>query len=486
MVAAYDSRVGLPPADLPVRPPAEPAVPPGAHSPQHHLQPTPTPAPRPAQDRTEATPRGRPGGLPTAPTLLPHPAQDWTEATPPGRPGGPPTPAPSLLSTPAAGPAAQPPAPPKRLPARSSLFGLRIGQVLGWQAAAVAVLAVATSRPLLLRAAVGGAAAVVCFTLVRWRGQWLYQRVGRRLGFAVRRRTARRSAAQALPGLSDLLPELDVSTVAGRRGQQIGLVRDGRGWAVLVEVSAGDDVFPARGAPTTLPVSRLAELLSIDDIRLAGVQLVVHAVPPPPEAWVGPAARPLPAAQGIWVVLRLDPMVAPEALISRGGGVEALHRALRRCTERAAETLAATGLSAKPLDEAAVRSALALSAAPPTAAGAPPAVGVERWGHWECGAAHVGYEVCRWPPDRLATLLEAVLAAPVLAVVVAVTFHGVDSRSARITGTVRLVAADPHSAREAGRALQKAVASQGGRLARLDGRHAAAVVATLPVGGGPR
>ena len=289
-----------------------------------------------------------------------------------------------------------------------------------------------------------------------------------------------------LPGLSDLLPELAVSTVAGRRGQQIGMVRDGRGWAAVIEVSAGEQLFPARQPSGMLPVSRLAELLSVDDVRVAGVQLLVHAVPPPADGSTDPAGRAVPAAQGMWVALRLDPMVAPEALISRNGGVEALHRALRRCTERAVETLTATGLSATPLAEEAVRGVLALSAPPPTPAGVPAPRGVERWTHWECGAAHVGYEVLSWPPDRLASLLDAALAVPALATVVAVTFRGADPRSARLTGTVRLVAADPEEVATAGRALQKSVEDHGGRLRRLDGRHAAAVLATLPLGGGPR
>jgi len=366
---------------------------------------------------------------------------------------------------------------------------MRIEQILTWQAAAVAVLAVAAARPELLGPALGGGAAVVAFTLLRWRGEWLYRWLGWRVGFAARsRRGSARSGATnpALPGLSDLLPELEVSTVAGRRGQQIGMVRDGRGWAAVIEISTGDELFPANRPPAMLPVSRLAELLSVDDVRLAGVQLLVHAVPPPGHGSTGPADRPVPAAQGMWVVLRLDPMVAPGALISRTGGVEALHRALRRCTERAVETLTATGLSATPLAEAAVRGVLALSAPPPTPAGTPPPHGVERWAYWECGAAHVGYEVRAWPPDRLGSLLDAVLAVPALATVVAVTFRGTDPRSARLTGTVRLVAADPEAAAEAGQSLQKSVQDRGGRLRRLDGRHAAAVLATLPLGGGPR
>jgi type VII secretion protein EccE len=150
------------------------------------------------------------------------------------------------------------------------------------------------------------------------------------------------------------------------------------------------------------------------------------------------------------------------------------------------ETLSATGLTVRPLDEPSVRAVLALSATPPAALGAPAPRGVERWTHWECGTVHVGYEVRAWPPDRLLALLTAVLAPPALAAVVAITFRGSDSGRSSLSGTVRLVAADAQAARAAGRAVQKAVEFHGGGLHRLDGRHAAAVVATLPLGGGPR
>ena len=388
------------------------------------------------------------------------------------------------------------PADVRLLAAGGTVLGLAAPQLVAWQLAAAAVwLAAAVGPRWLLGVAVAGAAGTAALTAVRGRGRWLYQSTGERIASGLRWRGRRRGLRQPvgdaeLATARALLPELELGVIPGRRGGKIGVIRDGRGWVAAIGVHAGDEVLPV-AAPVpearlaavpdarlaAVPVARLAAVLSGDDVRPAGVQVVLHLAPA-----AGPC--PVPAARATWIVLRMDPSSHPSALAGPGG-VDVLRHALRRAVERAGEILAAAGLTVDVLDDAGLRAALGLSSVAGTTTDRR-AAGERRHGWLDTDAAHVGYWIRDWPADGVPALLGAAAGLPALAVSMSITLGGRHGRGVRMCGMLRITGRTVEEAQRAGTRLATQAAAAGGRLVRLDGQHAGALLATLPLGIGVR
>ncbi len=380
------------------------------------------------------------------------------------------------------------------------IAGLSVGQVIGWQVAVAAVLVTAVRRDWTLVPAVAFALVVLALTVVRRRGRWLYQNVAVRMRYRARRRVrpADGPVDPRLATLRELVPALDVSGITLRSGERIGVAYDGWSWVGVVAVHPVEDVVPRPQQAPWLPVRSLVEALTVDDIALAGVQVLRYTVPAP--AGVLPAQSPVagsytqlnmrrtPASQHLWIALRLDPALCPDAVEARGGGQEGGQRAVKRCVARVLELLDSAGVPGRALDEETLRSVLALAGGV-RAVPSPPGTRRtdEAWTHWQGdGTVHVAWWIRSWPSRGIPmqALADAVASVPALAVNVSLTLHPVQTEGARFRGFVRLSAASPAAAGVAAQAMERAADGAGLGLYRLDGEQALGVIATLPLGGG--
>lgn len=385
---------------------------------------------------------------------------------------------------------------------RRQLGRLSLGQVVALQAAAAFALMGIVGESWKLPLGVGAAALVAVPTVLPTSDGWLYQWCLMRLRFWLRvpKPVVDPSADQRLIPLRELLPELDVTTTEGRGGEEFGIVRDGQAWIALVGVTGDDVVLPAAGATTPrLPIRSLAEVLSVDDVRLAAVQVVLHTLPAPSglladrigtsTSYQQLTSRQVPATQLAWIALRLDPALCPEAVTARGGGIDGVYRALRRCIARTVEVLDAAGVSARGLDGEEVRAALAASAgvSPRRAEPGTRHTG-EEWRRWTCdGVAHTTYWLRGWPADPaagMAALLERLPGLPTLFTTLSLTLLPRNDDRVRFQGMVRVSCASADAIGKAGSALSGAASAAGFRATRLDGEQAPAAFATMPLGGG--
>ncbi|MGP4109448.1 type VII secretion protein EccE [Streptomyces sp. 4N509B] len=225
-----------------------------------------------------------------------------------------------------------------------------------------------------------GGVALAAGALARWRGAWLDQRVLDR----ARRGTLTVAAppppppppsptppptppspppsasppppSPALLGLAHtLLPSLGVAEFADRNepraGHRLGVLSDGRGHAVIA-------AFPG-GALPALPAGTVARWLAEDPARPAAAQLLVEqfALPPwdfhyryqPTLAYRQLPHGGRPIAVRSWLVVRYEPLDAPESAARRGGGENGAHAAVAASAARLRARLAARGAPTVPL-----------------------------------------------------------------------------------------------------------------------------------------
>jgi ESX secretion system protein EccE len=385
------------------------------------------------------------------------------------------------------------------------IAGVSVGQVIGWQVAVAAVLVTAVRKDWTLGLAGVFAVAVLMLTLVRQRGRWLYQSIAIRMRFRARRRIrpAEGPVDPRLATLRELVPGLDVSSIALRSGERVGVAYDGVAWVGVVAVQPPDDVLPQSAqAAQWLPVRELAKALTVDDIELASVQIVQHTAPAP--AGLLPAQSPVvqsyqrlntggtPAARHLYVALRLDPARCPDAVSVRGGGLEGGQRAVKRCVARTLELLDSAGIPGRALDEEGLRSALALTGGV-RAVPSPPGTrrSDEEWTSWQGdGTGHVTWWIRSWPQRGIPmqVLADAMATVPALSVTVSLAVHAEQTEGSRFRGFVRVSAQNGTTGKvaitTAGQALERAAAGAGLGLYRLDGEQAVGMIATLPLGGG--
>jgi hypothetical protein len=211
----------------------------------------------------------------------------------------------------------------------------------------------------------GAGVALAVGALARWRGAWANQRMldrARRGTLTVAPPLPRPSPSPSRPGPAEplgmahrLLPALDVVDFADRneprRGRALGVLSDGRGHAAVAAFPGG--MLPA------LPAGIVARWLAEDPARPAAAQLVVEqfALPPwdvryrfqPTVAYRQLPYGGRPIAVRSWLVVRYEPLDAPEAAAQRGGGEAGARAAVAAAAARLRARLAAQGASAVPL-----------------------------------------------------------------------------------------------------------------------------------------
>lgn len=369
-----------------------------------------------------------------------------------------------------------------RLTGRKTVLGLSVGQLMGWQLVAVAAVVALTLRGPAEWAL--GAAALLgfCLTAPRWRHRWAYEWLLTAWGF---RRGPRTS-----------LPAIGVALARGRSGAEAGVVHDGEGFAVIVAA------VPMRGSPlvTQLPVAALVGLLAAADTLLTAIQVGIHSDCAASDAATGPVTvyrslgyHRVPRSQSTWIALRHDPAASGYAVAAAGTPQEvhtSLTRALVGRGLRTVELLSDLGLRGRLLSAEAARDVLDTGLLAPDP-GSHPAAQTDgwpqhRWKSWQgASLSYVTYRIRRWPAAGIGVLQEALATVPACSVTTAMVVTRADRGQTGLTATVRVAIAPGTRESAVTAAVVSAAASCGARLVRLNGEHAAGVLATLPLGRGP-
>ncbi|WP_461036364.1 type VII secretion protein EccE, partial [Streptomyces mayteni] len=238
---------------------------------------------------------------------------------------------------------------------------LRIAPARSWRARLVAVEAGlgGVAAGLVARSAwghwayvlVGAGALLALGSLARFRGDWVDRRLLARLRRGRLAVTAPPAARAGGLGVARaLLPALTVTEVTDRNtpgrwghlpgpqgpGGGLGVVSDGRGHAAVAAFPGG--VLPA------LPAEIVARWLAADPAGPAAAQIVVerfgvwsrdfHHRFQPTVAYRQLPFGGRPVAVRSWLVVRYEPLDAPEAAARRGGGQGGAHAAAAAAAER--------------------------------------------------------------------------------------------------------------------------------------------------------
>ncbi|TDW90416.1 putative type VII ESX secretion system EccE translocon [Kribbella pratensis] len=356
-------------------------------------------------------------------------------------------------------PAAEPPAPAPvadtvELPDRA----VRVGQIICWQLAVVAVGAATTaSRTVLILTSVA-AVSLVLLTAVRIRGLWLYRWAGVLLVFLVRRRKH---------DLGEDIAVRLVSTFHGRTSTDQIVVREQR-YGVLSRPFGASVALRIGPDSQHQLLPRLGQLAEASDEQPVGigVQLILHTgvkQNQPPRAWIAVSAE-------------RTPDIATD---------EQLRQVLANTVRRLVRRLDREQVENMPLDESDALASLGALAHANAGRGQLQ----ERWTSWSCG-----------PVRQLSVRLAGSASLPVATthaligtllgtgtgaaqtIAVTATSSSAHSTSARHDVVLRLAASHPATLDTAFSVLTTLARSFGVEPERLDGRHAAGVAATLPLG----
>jgi type VII secretion protein EccE len=364
---------------------------------------------------------------------------------------------------------------------RGRLFGVRAGQLVGSQVAAVAVLAGAVNGTIALAGAVAFAVVLLALIWLRMRGRWAFEWLGTALRYGGRRHS----------GPADPDPHALLEFVApGSRmehadlaGDQAAVIVDGRGLTAVLEL--GDptgllvEVLPLLPSPASLLPAAVAEHPPVR------IQLVLTGAPAPAvRAGAGTPANSYRQLTEGRLLGHSRAMLAVRVLRAEGWTPDDLRRALSGLVRKMPRRLGA--VPARPLGEAAAVRVIAELAHDDGVGGAQ-----ESWpGLRVSGLMQATFRLDRWPDLRIETsrrLVSRMLALPAAATTVAVT---AGPRPEGGTGTVpvdltvRLAAADAAGLAMATQALRKLLSAERAHARRLDGEHLDGLIATLPLGGG--
>jgi hypothetical protein len=428
-----------------MRPPAIAAPAPGQEA---AYEPTVAVAP---QSTSVGTPIARASALPQLP-LPPVPAGQARAAHATTVPNQ------MFLTTPPPAPA--PAAEAVEHPERS----IRIGQIVCWQVAVVAVGAATAGSRLALILTTVAAVSLILLTAVRFRGMWLYRWVGLLLAFLVRRRRTDLVGDLALNLVSVFCGRTSVGSLTVRE-QPYGLLSRPAGASVALRVGAD-------AQHELLP--RLISLADSADEQPVGVsvQLVLHTgikQNQQPRAWVAICASRTPE-------IATDEQVGQVL-------ANTVRRMVRRFDREQIESM--------PLDESDVLASVGALAHANAGRGQLR----ERWSTWAAGPV---LQVCvrltgfAALPAATAQALVATLlgtgtgAAQTLAITVTTPAESVADRQEREStlsdAVLRVAATHPATLDTAIAVLTTLARSFGVEPERLDGRHATGLAATLPLG----
>jgi type VII secretion protein EccE len=410
----------------------------------------------------------------------------------------------TALSTPEAD---RPPVPrptrpqPRRRP--WTVRGLHVLQLVVWEVAVAAVLAVHRQPPSVLVPVAAVAVLAVALTAVRLRGRWLYSWVVLWVRYRTRQRSAplvadgdasSTAVAEALLGSLSRGAHLDEFVV----DEQIaGLVVHAGGVSALIETSPGGDDPTAEAIRTLPPLTALLPPADAGEPSVS-VQLLVQTVPAP--AWVGddsPAAvsyrqltgGTVPARRRCWVALQV--LRSPD-----DGGLDELRAALANSVRRVRRQLHRADLRTQLLGPddlvAALLGVAGLEAGPD---GSPvPGAGdlaaertEEAWTTWRAGElVHSTFRLLDWPLlDQPAgqQLVDRLGTTTTVSTTIAVAARRVGAEDVELATSLRVVLPVPDALPGVTAQLAATAADCGARVQRLDGRQVHGMAAAMPFGG---
>ncbi|MEO9220290.1 MAG: type VII secretion protein EccE [Mycobacteriaceae bacterium] len=398
----------------------------------------------------------------------------------------------------------------------TSLGGFPIVNVVILEMGIAAALVVVATMPSLWWLAVPLVVVALLVGAIRWNGRWAAQWAGIIVRFGLRKRSRGTSSAplaaapagldraggSALTGREDarvvllrlLIDDLLVVSAANHDEHPIGLAWHEGTWTAALVIDPVPAMVSPVGPHTGVPLAALAQCLQDRGVVLDAVGVIWHCYPGGSRLPVGSSAvaayhevlGPLPAVaqRSIWVTVRLDPSRCPAAVRERGGGVAGAHRAVLGALSRVQGALDLAGLNSRVLSADELLRAAMSSAELTSAIGAGTQVQLtERWrGVRAGGIEHASYSITAWPSD--AGQLDALTSIRALSTTVALAMStGSEDATVAMRGVVRLSARTLEELAAADERLSALTTESAIRLSPLNGQQAAAVAATLPVGG---
>ncbi|MFI9343684.1 type VII secretion protein EccE [Streptomyces sp. NPDC052773] len=359
------------------------------------------------------------------------------------------------------------------------------------------------------------AVVLVVLALVRRRGRSLPEWLAGVQALRARRRKAANTPVP--PGTdSGLAPAVEcdpsLRTYSYSRGNDrdrrpVGMVGDGGFLTAVLQVEADFGALRAERSRRPLPLALVRDALDVDGIRLESAQVVLHTQPAPaphlPQQSVVvtnytqlQAQTASPAVRIMWIALKLDPELCPEAVAARGGGLVGAQKCLVRSAEHLASRLTGAGFQVSVLTEEEVTAAIATSAcanpmvtAQAGQSDAPRRRTEETSRSWRCdNRRHTTYWVRRWPPlggsgTGLPQLVAQLTAVPALATTLSLTLSRGGRQEVALTGHVRVTGRSSTELAASRRELERVARQARTGLARLDREQLPGVLATLPLGG---
>ncbi|MEU7102955.1 type VII secretion protein EccE [Streptomyces longwoodensis] len=378
--------------------------------------------------------------------------------------------------------------------------------VCGWLAGPVALVPAGVA-----------AAALVALALVRRRRRSLPEWLINAAALRGRRRLAARSTVPpgTDPGFAPAIecdPNLRTYSHS-REGEQrpVGMVGDGGFLTVVLQVESDTGALRAERSLRPLPLGLVRDVLDVDGIRLESAQVVVHtqAAPAPhlPQQSLVVtnyqrllAQSAAPAVRILWIALKLDLELCPEAVAARGGGLLGAQKCLVRSADHLLSRLTGAGFRVTVLTEDELSAAIATSvcanpmvtaqAAAQNEPGAVPRRRTEESGDsWRCdNRRHTTYWVRRWPAldgsaAGLPQWVARLTSVPALATTFSLTLGRGGHRDVTVSGHVRVTGRSSNELAAAREELERAARETRTGLVRLDREQLPGVLATLPLGG---
>ncbi|GAB2613555.1 hypothetical protein Aab01nite_69800 [Paractinoplanes abujensis] len=363
---------------------------------------------------------------------------------------------------------------------RGRFFGIRTGQLVATQVAAVAVALGAVNGPIGLVAGSVLALVVLALTWLRLNRRWAFEWLGIALRFGGRRHSAPVDTDPAAL-LRFLAPGARVEQTE-LAGDPAAVVVDGHGLTAVLELGdpAGllTEESPDLPSPATLLPSAEAELPPVL------IQLLLTGAPAPSlRAGAGTPANSYRQLTEGRLLGHSRALLAVRVLRAEGWSEDELRRSLSGLVRKLVRRLSA--VPARPLGEAAALRVIAELAHDDGAGSAQ-----ETWPALRVGGlAQTTFRLRRWPDPSVETsrrLVSRLLTLPAAATTVSLTAgpqaaHG----PTPLDMTIRLAAPEPAALGVATQALRKLLSGEQAGAQRLDGEHLQGLFATLPLGGRP-
>ncbi|GAB1688862.1 type VII secretion protein EccE [Krasilnikovia sp. M28-CT-15] len=361
------------------------------------------------------------------------------------------------------------------------VFGIRAGQLVGTQLAAIALVIGAAHGPITLAAGAAFALVLLAVTWLRMRGRWAFEWLATALRYAGRRHVV---AVDAAPNalLEFAAPGTRVEH-ADLAGDPAALFVDARGLTAVLEL--GDPAgLLAEGLPGLPSPGSLLPPAGVEHPPCR-IQLVLTGVPAPTlRAGGGTPANSYRQLTEGRLLGHSRALLAVRVLHAEGWSPADLRLALSGLVRKLPKRLGP--IPVRPLGEAAAARVFAELAHDDGVGSAQ-----ESWSGLQIGGlSQATFRVHKWPDLRQETaqrLVSRLLSLPAVATTIAVSAgpRGPLDGTATTDLTLRLAAPDPSALGVATQALRSALSAERAQASRLDGEHLEGLAATLPLGGSP-